>query len=191
MIAIPQPAMALNAAAAPGSYEMHNSMTVDTNYDPDALMGWVADVAKGAPGGRLRALVIRSHGACGYIALGNGIKAAQAKAFAKINGLVDDIFVVGCRVAGTEKRSRGYVEGMTLCFELAKQSGAFVFASSANQAIDEKLRQRGESPPNPPFGYIDDFEKPAFVFHPDGSTKEDWNGKLPFAKKAWPKKPAP
>ena len=56
MITIIQSAMTLNAEDVPGP-EYHMSHT----------LGWSGKVAKGAPGGKLKALVMNSHGSPAYL----------------------------------------------------------------------------------------------------------------------------
>ena len=51
--------MALNQTGVNIEALMYNTMKVAEGYSPEPLLGWVAEVAKGAPNGRLAALVTR------------------------------------------------------------------------------------------------------------------------------------
>ena len=184
LLAIPYPAMALNQTGVNIEALMYNTMKVAEGYSPEPLLGWVAEVAKGAPNGRLAALVIRCHGGPGILYIGarfdrerarylGGIKPEQASAFEKVKGLVEDIFLVGCNVVGEQNTGRRLLSGDDLCSAIANHSRARVFASAAKQPDFTDW-------PDAPFQYIYEYALPAFVFKPD-QPRAGWNGRLPVA----------
>lgn len=182
MIEIPQPAMVCNAENIADSflpYKMWNTRTVTKDVPISWLIQNIVDVAKTAPGGILKSLVLNSHGAHGQIHLGKGIYESTAPRFAPLKGLVGDIFIVSCGVAGSgpSKYDRSlFLDGWPLCTELAKQSGAYVYAPKSNQSQSRRDRSSGI-----PYGYVDDVEGEAFVFLPDGSSRP-WDKKAPVAR---------
>ncbi len=172
MITIPQPAMALNAVDVPGPpYKMWNTYHVPSTHTADHILGWTATVAKGAPGGKLRALVINCHGYTskkigGYgLNLGTGIRRGDTPLFGRLRGLVDEIYIIACQAARigvpTGPGSTVDGDGNLFCCEIAKSSGATVYASTANQSTGLWL--------GIPFGRIDGWEGQVYRYNPDGS----------------------
>jgi hypothetical protein len=160
MITIAQPAMALNADGAPGpQYLMWNSWLVDSSVTPDNMMGWVAQVANGAPGGRLKALCFNSHGNNAFIKIGTGISWGDVASFGAISGLVDEIYINGCQVVSFT----GPGDGNLFCGAIAKAAQAYVYASNVDQ--DPGLHF------SYPYGQIDGFEGNVWKWHPDGSNE--------------------
>jgi hypothetical protein len=164
MIKIPQPAMVLNAENAPEPhYRMWNTRRVGSDEDPYWIMQNVASVARSAPGGKLVSLVINSHGCGSYIAIGKGISRRNVSVFSYLNGLVDTIYLVACRVARIDEPG-GYGDGNLLCCEISKNAQAYVYASTAPQEVDWLDRIVVS------YGYIDDFEGTLYLYKPpDGS----------------------
>jgi hypothetical protein len=189
MITLSEPHMALNAKYDKRPlvpYNMGNNMEVTSKHEPVNVMAWVATVAKGSDGGKLNALVINCHGRPGALDLGTSITSLEdAKCFAKLQGLVNDIFLISCAVAGVRKSKDGteMVEGISFCCEIAKQAKARVFASGKAQSLTMGEAKAAVNQ-GLPKGQIDEFETPAYIFHSDGKTSQSWDGKsYPVASK--------
>jgi hypothetical protein len=160
MIAIAQPAMALNAVGVPGpDYHMWNTWQVDSTVTPSGILGWVASVASGAPDGRLKALVINCHGLAAQLFIGTGITFADVSSFSAISGLVDEIYIVACEVVSFT----GAGDGNLFCSAIAKATSAYVYASNADQSTGLW--------PYIPYGSIDGYEGSVWKWHPDGSNE--------------------
>ena len=163
MIKIPQPAMVLNANDVPGAdYKMWNTRVVTRKDDARWLMRNVASVARAAPGGRLKALVINCHASAASLGLGTGISSGNTDVFDEIKGLVDEIYIVACQVAYIQGPGTG-TDGNLFTGAVAKRSGANVYASTASQNAGIW--------PAFPFGYIDGFEGSVYKYKPDGSNE--------------------
>lgn len=101
-------------------FAFSNTMKVEDDHPVEQLLEWTAVVARGAPNGRLEALVINCHG--GYVRdrtgsldsaggiprgatpghglhIGTGIRSQNAKIFAKLAGLVGEIHLYACGAA--------------------------------------------------------------------------------------------
>ena len=166
MITLSQPSMALNAKDVPGpNYKMWNTWNdIPSTEDPGHILGWVGKVAKGAPGGRLNALVFNCHGNHAYLYMGTGIGWTQVGLFSLLldssgKGLVDEIYLVACEVVSFS----GTGDGNLFCGAIAKKAQAYVYASSADQSTGLW--------PYIPYGKIDGFEGKVWKWHPDGSNE--------------------
>ena len=160
MIAIPQPAMALNSEDAPGPhYKMWNTWEIPRSEDQDHILKWTAAVAKAAPGGKLKALIINCHGSPASLGLGKGIGWGQLSLFSNIAGLVDEIYIVACKVVSFT----GAKDGILFCSAMAKTAKAYVYASNESQTTGLW--------PYIPYGKIDGFEGKVWKWHPDGSNE--------------------
>jgi hypothetical protein len=174
-IEIPQPSMALNSVDAPGThYRMYNSWEVPATEQPDHILDWTASVATGAPGGRLRVLIINCHGyyngsdrssTGGFgLSLGTGIQRADTPKFSKLKGKVDNIWITACGAARiSAPNASGNGDGNVFCSEIARNSGAYVVAATTMQFHDLFLRQNR----------IDDFEGLVLRYTPSGAV--DWS----------------
>src|SRR5262249_13043103 len=145
--------MALNAKDVPGpNYKMWNTRNdIPSTEDPGHILGGVASVAKGAPGGRLKALVFNCHGDNAILHMGTGIGWGQVALFSLLldssgKGLVDEIYLVACEVVSFS----GPGDGNLFCGAIAKKAQAYVYASNADQNTGLW--------PSIPFGKIDGFE---------------------------------
>ncbi len=163
MIKIPQPAMALNADDVPGpDYKMWNTRKVTRKDDARWLMRNVASVARSTSTGRLKALVINCHASAASLGLGTGISRGNTDVFDELKGLVDEIYIVACEVAYINGPGTG-TDGNLFTCAVAKNSGAYVYASTASQNTGIW--------PAIPFGYIDGFEGKVYKYKPDGSVE--------------------
>jgi hypothetical protein len=173
MIKVPFPHMALNAVDVPGThYRMWNTYEVPASHDPDHILDWTASVAGKAKGGKLETLVILCHGfsqggKLGFgLKLGTGIRRVDTPKFAKLKGLVNKIWITACGAARisvpTPPGSILDGDGNLFCCEIAKQSGAFVTASTESQYDDSWFGL--------PVGYIDDWEGLVLTYGPAGNV---------------------
>jgi hypothetical protein len=160
MIKIDQPAMALNAENVPGpDYKMWNTWRVLKSEMPEKICGWVAEVAKGAPGGKLKNVIFNCHGNPGILRMGVGMDWTDLKHFELLKGLVDNIYLVACEVVSFT----GGHDGNMFCCGIAKAAGANVYASSADQTTGLW--------PTIPYGYIDGYEGKVWKWKSDGSNE--------------------
>lgn len=123
---------------------MWNTWDVRANESREHIIAWVARVARGAPGGRLRHLVLSAHGLPGYIELGEGFSRRHLPLFEAWRGLVEKIWLPTCLVANIPtaaamaQYSKDYPgfdvsDGNVFCGELARRAGAFVVAATEIQ----------------------------------------------------------
>jgi|KBSMisStaDraftv2_1062788.scaffolds.fasta_scaffold428410_1 hypothetical protein len=174
-IPIPQPSMALNAPDAPGThYRMWNTWEVPASDNPEHILSWTATVADGAPGGRLNAVVINCHGIYNNItrsgtggfglSLGTGIFRADTPKFSKLKGKVTAIWITACGAARISiPGTSGDGDGNLFCSEIARNSGAYVYASTVLQYHDLFLGT----------DRIDDYEGLTLRYSPAGVV--DWS----------------
>jgi hypothetical protein len=186
LIDIPQPAMAWNAKNVPGpDYKMWNTWQVDETQTPQHMLEWTAYVARTAPGGKLKSLVINCHGiyakfgcnadgkSCkeggGFgLSIGaEGIHRKDTQLFGILNPkdgtpLVDDIYLVACGIAQISiPGTSGDGDGNLFCCAIAKAAGANVYGSTEEQTTGLW--------PYIPYGKIDGFEGKVYMWKPDGS----------------------
>jgi hypothetical protein len=123
--------MALNSVDAPEpKYRMWNTWEVPATVTPEHMLGWVAIVASGAPGGKLQNLILNAHGNSGWIRLGTGFRTMEHLShFEKVRGLVGQILILACKVASITEKG----DGNKFCSEMAKRAGADVIVSSNYQ----------------------------------------------------------
>lgn len=160
MITLAQPAMALNAEDVPGpDYHMWNTWRVEKTSPPSHTLGWAGIVAKGAPGGKLKAMVMNSHGSPAHLYMGTGIGWPEIPLFASLSGLVDEIYIVACEVVSFT----GPRDGNLFCGAIAKATGSNVYASNHTQNTGLYI--------SIPFGKIDGYEGKVWKWHPDGSNE--------------------
>jgi hypothetical protein len=171
MIKIDGPALALNDVQVGGHFHLTRNIKVHRDDSRENLVGCVAAIAAGTPGGRLKNLVLNSHGVAGYLIMGEGFWAPHTKLFERWAGLIDNIWITACaiasRCAATEyewpewlKKIGEPGDGYAFCREIAIRAHANVVASAANQETPNHNRI--------PEGYIDAFEGMVLCFRPTG-----------------------
>jgi len=164
MIKVPFPHMVLNAHSAPGEeFRMWNTWKVAKSTSVDDMVGWIATVAKSAPGGKLETLIFNGHGKPGRIKIGQGITRSDVEKFGKLYGLVARIWIVACKVARIDDAG-SITDGNYFCYRLAQESGAYVRASSATQIAYPNLLVANFIP----YGHIDEWEGDVFTWNPKG-----------------------
>jgi hypothetical protein len=181
-----QPSMALNAQGATPYFQMENNYEVPENHAPENILDWVRQHALKQKDKKLKALVIHCHGygisegstlgkhhlKFGFgLHIGTGITRADTSVFSKLkkdgNRLVDEVYLTACGTAAiTYAGTWGDGDGNLFCGEIAKYSGAFVYASPDQQSGYSlfgipKWRQYG----------IVELEGVVYRYKPDGSNE--------------------
>ncbi|HEX7815918.1 hypothetical protein [Dyella sp.] len=177
MISIEQPAMVLNAVTSPriGRLQMWNSWDVSGATTARQIIDWVATVARGAEGGKLKNLVIHSHGIPGAILIGQGFNRNNVGLFSGLSGLVDKIWLVACRPAYIDP-SCNTTTGTGVCVSdgnmfvsaMARAASCYVVASTETQT---ELNQTY------PFGVITTYEGLVLSYGPAGNVT--WSRRYP------------
>lgn len=145
MFTLEQPSMALNGTDITWSkIKMWNTWEVDRTQTREHIVEWVATVASGAPGGKLKNVVINCHGLPGFVGIGQGFNVNHVGLFRQWAGLVHKIWFVACLVAripdSTMQASLdatypgfGAGDGNVFCSRLAQNARCYVFASTEEQ----------------------------------------------------------
>ncbi|MCB1826598.1 MAG: hypothetical protein KDJ54_19270 [Candidatus Competibacteraceae bacterium] len=175
MITIDQPAMTLNSKVTPpiARYQMWNSWDIDGTHTIAHIVAWVATVARGAPGGKLKNLVIQCHGSPGYIYLGTGsFNRTNVSTMNSWAGLIEKIWVVACRPAYIDPTCgpTGFCasDGNLLISEMARAAQCYVVASTETQWNIAKTY---------PFGKIPSYEGLVLSYGPQGNVT--WSHRYP------------
>jgi hypothetical protein len=167
--------MALNSDDVPGvHYRMWNTWEVAANKTADDILTWVSTVARTAPGGYLRTLIINCHGYYGVagrsgtggygLKIGTGIFRSDTSKFSVLRGKVANIWFTACGTARISAvNAAGNGDGNLFCSEIARNAGAYVVASTTHQIGDLYLRANR----------IDDFEGLTLRYNPQGQV--DWS----------------
>ncbi|QQS40464.1 MAG: hypothetical protein IPM63_13990 [Acidobacteriota bacterium] len=170
MFTLEQPSMALNSVEISWSkILMWNTWEVDRAQTREHIVEWVATVAGGAPGGKLKNVVINCHGLPGWVGIGQGFNATHLGLFRQWRGLVFKIWFVACRVAETPTASVqaqlnsqysgfGTSDGHAFCSNLAQNANSHVYAST------EVQRNRGGYS----LGQMPTFEGLCYSYSPNG-----------------------
>jgi hypothetical protein len=140
---------------------------------------WVATVARGAAGGKLKHLVLSCHGLPGYLYLGEGFNRSHIPMFAAWRGLIDKIWLPDCLVAlipdattqsqlNRDYPGLGPSDGNVFCSDLAKQVQCSVVASTETQC---------EYPTTYPPDQMTSFEGLVLSYGPEGNVT--WSHRNP------------
>lgn len=170
-IKIPQPSMALNAESVENwptpvgaigifqTFNMWNTWKVAWDAPAEHIIDHVAVVAESAPDHYLRVVILNAHGSAASIAMGKKLRSVSPS-FAKWRGRVANVWIIACEVAATAKR-----DGNLFCSALAKQTGAYVVASTeAQPSVVLQL----------PWGHVNDWDGLVLRYEPvHGSV--DWH----------------
>jgi hypothetical protein len=146
MFTLEQPSMALNdTVGVPHSQiRMWNTWSVPQSDSRQHIIGWVKEVARGAPGGKLKNVVINCHGLPGSVLIGEGFSRSHTALFRDWAGFVDKIWFVACLVAriptpamqaDLDARYHAYnpSDGNIFCSEIARHAQAYVVAPTEEQ----------------------------------------------------------
>lgn len=176
MITIRYPHMGINDARAPVYVQMWNTWRVAAADTPQHIVDWTRQVALGAPGGKLKEIVISCHGAPGFLQLGTGIGLAQVPLFQAWRGLVEKVWIRAClvgRIVGADTPGQGdgaFISALSLsgdghrfCSELARALQCYL-------VVGTELQTSGRySTTTPvPYGQLDTYEGLVLSYHADG-----------------------
>ena len=178
MITIDQAAMTLNSKVNPpiARYQMWNSWDIDGTHSIEHIVAWVATVAGGAPGGKLKNLVIQCHGSPGCLyqpLLGNGtFNRTNVGTMNSWAGLIEKIWVVACRPAYIDPACGPTAfcnsDGNMFISEMARAAQCYVVASTETQLNVAKTY---------PFGKIPSYEGLVLSYGPGGGVT--WSHRYP------------
>lgn len=178
MITLEEPHMGLNDSRTPNKVQMWVTTNVKPTTTLQHILEYVASTARSAPGGRLKNLVFRCHGAPAFLQCGTGIGRADAARFVAWRRLVDKIWVAGCGVAyhdslpGPRNRCAPGVaagDGDAFCSEIARAAECYVVASTEIQVSGSGVTF--------PYGKLDTFEGLTLSYGPDGRIS--WRHRYP------------
>jgi hypothetical protein len=170
MITLEQPSMALNDVRdyAPG--QMWNSWYIQPTDTREHIIEWVATVARGASGGKLKNIVFCCHGSPGYLQLGQGFDRRHVPLFTHWAGLVDKIWIRACQFAYIQNPGATPTgDGNLFCSAIAKNARCYVVAST-------ELQYTKQTTPLP-FGQLDSFEGLVLSYGPGGNVT--WSHRYP------------
>ena len=179
MIHLDGPHMGLNDSRSTNSVRMWNTWSVSTTETVAHMVDWVAEVARGAPGGKLKNVVLRCHGSPGYLQLGEGINRANVGTFRAWRNLVEKVWFSACLVAripappspGPGGGSNGHV----FCQEFARAAHCYVVAPTELQVIGRNRTL--------PHGCLDTFEGLVLSYNPAGAIS--WSRRYPSTYEHW------
>ncbi len=172
MFTLEQPSMALNSTEISWSkILMWNTWEVDRAQSREHIVEWVATVANGAPGGKLKNVVINCHGLPGWVGIGQGFNLHHLGLFQQWAGKVGKIWFVACLVARIPDSQMlasltatypgfGAGDGNVFCSNLAQNARCYVYAST------EEQRNRGGYT----IGQMPTFEGLCLSYSPNGQV---------------------
>ncbi|MEM7422708.1 MAG: hypothetical protein AAF334_03240 [Pseudomonadota bacterium] len=164
MITIEQPALGLNAATGHHVFvRMWNTGNVSATKPPNEIAEWIKLVALGAPGGKLKNVVLCCHGSPGQISLGTGIAIGDVPHFRRLatatGSLVDKFWIRACAVA-QHNAGGGANDGHSFVQAFARATKSYVVVSTETQWSHGRTL---------PFGRIDGFEGLVLSYDPTGT----------------------
>lgn len=169
MIQLEEPALALNDIRVGGKVKMSRTLLIRQDDKRENIIEAVANYAASKPGGRLRNLVLNSHGVPGYLIMGEGFWAPHTNLFKRWEGLVDNIWVMACQIASRIPLAPGsrlpdwckgtVGDGYHFCRNMAIGAHANVIASLNTQVVPSVKIAPGS---------IDSFEGMLLCFKRDG-----------------------
>jgi hypothetical protein len=139
LITVPPPHMVLNSHNVPEpDYEMQHSWKVSPGETVENMIARIRKTALEIQGGRLKTLIFNSHGSPGVIHIGQGIRLQDLHHFEWLKkddktGLIDEIWIVACQVAGIQGEVTGGASGDEFCKSMAKTTLSDVKAGVKNQ----------------------------------------------------------
>lgn len=170
MFTLERPNMAVNdprvgAGNHVRRFQMWNTWDITAAETRQHIIDWVATVARGAPGGKLKNLVLSCHGAPGALQLGQGFNNTHSALFAAWRGLIGKIWLPNCSVAFI---GPGNANGNIFCSNLAKRAQCYVVASTETQC---------ETPITLPYDQMTSFEGLVLSYGPGGNIT--WSSRNP------------
>lgn len=162
MITLEQPSMGLNDPRHHLNVQMWNTWYVTQTENRQHMINWVASVARGAPGGKLKNVVFSCHGSPSFVQLGEGFDRRHAALFRAWSGLVEKIWFRACQVALIQTPgSPATGDGNLFCSDVAKAANCYVVASTETQWTP---------PQTLPYGKLDTFEGLVLSYGPGGDV---------------------
>lgn len=190
MYRLERPSMALNdpRVSTDGHmrrYQMENTWDIQANETREHIIEWVATVARGATGRKLKNLVLGCHGLPGYIQLGAGFNTTHIGLFRNWRGLIEKIWLPNCLVARIPDAAMqtqldhdypglGASDGNVFCSHLAKEVQCYVVASTEIQVSTRN---------NVPLDMMTSFEGLVLSYGPEGNIT--WQSRNPSAYQNW------
>jgi hypothetical protein len=169
MIKIAEPAVALNDHRVGGRIRMSQNLHIRQDDSRQNIIGAIATGAAGTQGGRLKSVVLNSHGVPGYLLMGEGFWRPHTEMFQKLNGLVDNIWMTACRIASRggltpgerlPPNLKGQIgDGYHFCRNIAMNARCNVIASMNDQDVPNRRI---------PDGCVDAYEGALLCFKADG-----------------------
>lgn len=180
MITIEAPHMGLNDERAPATVQMWNTWNVSKTENRQHIIDWVANVARGAPGGKLKNVVFSCHGNAAYLQMGEGFDRSHTALFRTWAGLVEKIWFRGCLVALiATPGAANSGDGNLFCSEVARAAQCYVVASTELQvAAPGRVL---------PYGKLDTFEGLVLSYGPAGNVT--WSQRYPSTYQRNPANP--
>jgi hypothetical protein len=172
MFTLQQPSMALNdVEIAHSKILMWNTWEINQTYSRDHIIGWVAQVARNAPNGKLKNVVINCHGLPAFVGLGPGFDRTHTPMFSAWAGLVEKIWFIACLVgriptpAMQAELNTNYPglltgDGNIFCSEIARYARCYVVTPT------ELQRNRGGYS----IGQMPTFEGLLLSYGPEGGV---------------------
>ncbi len=167
-IRVPQPALVLNAADAPGwPYRMWYNRKVPKGKSAKSIIDDVVSTALRCGRSELKALIINCHAEPAKLGLGQGFSRSNVSLFDNLyvegyGPLVKRIYLIACEIAKVKGESReggGFAtrDGNLFCCAMCKNAHAEVVAPRVMQ------HQGSEEPP---VNHIDRFEGVTYLYSP-------------------------
>jgi hypothetical protein len=176
MFRLERPNMAVNDKRVAGGctyrrFQMWNTWDIDATETREHIVEWVATVARGATGGKLKHLVLSSHGLPANLQLGQGFDQSHVPLFAAWAGLIEKIWLPNCLIARIpEPALKAQLDhdhpgvkisdGNVFCSELAKTVHCYVVAATEDQC---------ETPADVPTDMMTSFEGLVLSYGPEGN----------------------
>jgi hypothetical protein len=177
MFLLERPSMAVNDRKATDKrkrsrrFQLLHTWDIEPTESRTNIISTVAAVARSAPGGKLKHLVLNSHASPGFLNLGEGFGTEDIPAFGRWRGLIEKIWLPNCRVAAipdTAEQAKGTRNGHAFCSGLAGQVQCYVVASTERQ-IDPAV--------DVPRDMITSFEGLVLSYGPGGNVT--WERRYP------------
>jgi hypothetical protein len=179
MITLEAPHMGLNDPRhAFLKVQMWNTWNVTQTETVDHMLNWVAAVARGAAGGKLKNVVFCCHGAPAFVQCGAGITRSDTSKFSAWRGLVEKIWFRACLVGYITPGTGGAPgpasgDGNLFCSEIAKAAQCYIVTPTETQTgtVNRIL----------PYGKLDTYEGLVLSYGPEGNVT--WSHRYPSAYK--------
>ena len=108
---------------------------IDADMPREVIISWVVTVARFV-GGRLKHVVLNCHSTPAYLMLGRGFDSRSVALFAGWRGLVDNIWLPNCGIAGfgVDKIDGTIWDGRDFCSKMAMHARCRVVAPTGTQS---------------------------------------------------------